>query len=192
MSLDWGVTCEMGFGQLVIGAPGSGKTTYCHGISQVEHFTSTLWNGARGGLAAAHTRLPERGHACRPQHCSLHLYLSRIRNRADETIAPFLWPFFYGPFSSAGRLAISYSRARAFSLLALSPAPHPLALPPAPHARNQYLTAAGRETVVVNLDPGNDMLPYDCAVDIMELIKLEDVMDEFALVRACVRACVRE
>jgi hypothetical protein len=46
--------------------------------------------------------------------------------------------------------------------------------------------------VVVNLDPGNDMLPYDCAVDIMELIKLEDVMDEFALVRACVRACVRE
>ncbi len=25
----------MGFGQLVIGAPGSGKTTYCHGISQV-------------------------------------------------------------------------------------------------------------------------------------------------------------
>jgi hypothetical protein len=35
--------------------------------------------------------------------------------------------------------------------------------------------------VIVNLDPGNDVLPYDCAVDVMELIKLEDVMEEFKL-----------
>ena len=33
----------------------------------------------------------------------------------------------------------------------------------------------------MNLDPGNDVLPYDCAVDVMELIKLEDVMEEFKL-----------
>ncbi|KAJ1492340.1 GPN-loop GTPase [Baffinella frigidus] len=45
----------------------------------------------------------------------------------------------------------------------------------------QYLTSLGRETVIVNLDPGNDVLPYDCAVDVMELIKLEDVMEEFKL-----------
>jgi len=32
---------------------------------------------------------------------------------------------------------------------------------------NQYLNSVGRETVVVNLDPGNDLLPYDCAVDVM-------------------------
>jgi len=35
--------------------------------------------------------------------------------------------------------------------------------------------------VVVNLDPGNDMLPYDCAVDVMDLVKLEEVMDELEL-----------
>ena len=68
----------MGFGQLVIGAPGSGKTTYCHGIAQ-------------------------------------------------------------------------------------------------------YLNSIGRETAIVNLDPGNDLLPYDCAVDVMDLVKLEEVMDEMDL-----------
>jgi hypothetical protein len=35
--------------------------------------------------------------------------------------------------------------------------------------------------VIVNLDPGNDVLPYKCAVDVMELIKLEDVMREMQL-----------
>ena len=35
--------------------------------------------------------------------------------------------------------------------------------------------------MVVNLDPGNDLLPYDCAVDIMDLVKLEEVMDELEL-----------
>ncbi len=38
-----------------------------------------------------------------------------------------------------------------------------------------------RETVVVNLDPGNDKLPYPCAVDVMGLISLEKVMDEHKL-----------
>ena len=45
----------------------------------------------------------------------------------------------------------------------------------------QFLNSVGRETVVVNLDPGNDLLPYECAVDVMELIRLEDAMDEFDL-----------
>jgi hypothetical protein len=94
-------------------------------------------------------------------------------------MALFLWPFFL----RVSACDLLLTRARFLSPRPL-PRPHPLPLPPAPRARNQYLTAAGRETVVVNLDPGNDMLPYDCAVDIMELIKLEDVMDEFALVCA--------
>lgn len=34
---------------------------------------------------------------------------------------------------------------------------------------------------MVNLDPGNDLLPYECAVDVMELIRLEDAMEEFNL-----------
>jgi hypothetical protein len=40
---------------------------------------------------------------------------------------------------------------------------------------------AFRETVIVNLDPGNDVLPYKCAVDVMDLIKLEDVMRDMQL-----------
>mmetsp|Transcript_63845 Transcript_63845/g.171046 ORF Transcript_63845/g.171046 Transcript_63845/m.171046 type:complete len:318 (-) Transcript_63845:30-983(-) len=46
---------------------------------------------------------------------------------------------------------------------------------------HQFLNSLGRETVVVNLDPGNDKLPYSCAVDVMELISLEAVMDEHKL-----------
>ncbi len=33
----------------------------------------------------------------------------------------------------------------------------------------------------MNLDPGNDKLPYPCAVDVMSLISLESVMDEHTL-----------
>lgn len=35
--------------------------------------------------------------------------------------------------------------------------------------------------MIVNLDPGNDVLPFECAVDVMELIKLEDVMRDLGL-----------
>ena len=45
----------------------------------------------------------------------------------------------------------------------------------------QFLTAAGRKVAVVNLDPANDTLPYECAVDIMDLISLQEVMREFKL-----------
>ncbi|XP_059161675.1 GPN-loop GTPase 2-like isoform X1 [Physella acuta] len=40
----------------------------------------------------------------------------------------------------------------------------------------QLLTSLGREVAVINMDPANDNLPYPCAVDISELISLEDVM----------------
>jgi GPN-loop GTPase len=45
----------------------------------------------------------------------------------------------------------------------------------------QLMHALGRECVIVNLDPANDALPYPCALNVMDLISLEDVMDEFAL-----------
>lgn len=40
----------------------------------------------------------------------------------------------------------------------------------------QFLTAIGRKCSVVNLDPANDHTNYDCAVDVRELVTLEDVM----------------
>ena len=34
---------------------------------------------------------------------------------------------------------------------------------------------------VINLDPANDRLPYECAVNIEDLIKLEDAMNQYGL-----------
>jgi GTPase SAR1 family protein len=45
----------------------------------------------------------------------------------------------------------------------------------------EFLTGIGRKVCVVNLDPANEYLPYECAVNVSELISLEDVMDEFEL-----------
>lgn len=44
-----------------------------------------------------------------------------------------------------------------------------------------YLRLIGREVSVINLDPANDKLPYDCDVDISDLVTLESVMIEFGL-----------
>ena len=45
----------------------------------------------------------------------------------------------------------------------------------------QYLSALGRKVAVINLDPANDAVSYDCAVDIMDLVSLEEVMRETKL-----------
>ncbi|CAM4702607.1 hypothetical protein PO909_009602 [Leuciscus waleckii] len=45
----------------------------------------------------------------------------------------------------------------------------------------EFLSHLGRKVVVVNLDPANETLPYPCAVDISELITLDDVMDSLKL-----------
>jgi hypothetical protein len=34
---------------------------------------------------------------------------------------------------------------------------------------------------IVNIDPANDHLPYPCAVNIADLITLDDVMEEYGL-----------
>eukprot|EP00877_Chromochloris_zofingiensis_P014559 jgi/Chrzof1/9357/UNPLg00328.t1 len=45
----------------------------------------------------------------------------------------------------------------------------------------QYLRSTGRKIAVVNLDPANDVLPYQPDIDIMELVSLDEVMQELKL-----------
>ncbi|KAJ5894780.1 GPN-loop GTPase 2 [Penicillium taxi] len=43
---------------------------------------------------------------------------------------------------------------------------------------HQFLGAIGRKCSIVNLDPANDKTSYPCAVDVRNLVTLEEVMDE--------------
>ncbi|CAL8354971.1 unnamed protein product [Arctogadus glacialis] len=45
----------------------------------------------------------------------------------------------------------------------------------------EFMGQLGRKVVVVNMDPANDGLPYKCAVDVSELVTLDDVMDNLKL-----------
>ncbi|XP_038567736.1 GPN-loop GTPase 2 [Micropterus salmoides] len=45
----------------------------------------------------------------------------------------------------------------------------------------EFLTHLGRKVVVVNMDPANEGLPYSCAVDISQLVTLDDVMEGLKL-----------
>ena len=38
-----------------------------------------------------------------------------------------------------------------------------------------------RPTIIVNLDPANESVPYDCAINITSLIALPDVAEEYHL-----------
>lgn len=49
------------------------------------------------------------------------------------------------------------------------------------HGMQQFLTLLGRKAVVVNLDPANGSLPYDCAVDLADLVSLDQVMQNLGL-----------
>ena len=40
------------------------------------------------------------------------------------------------------------------------------------------MSAIGRKCSVVNLDPANDHTSYPCAIDVRDLIKIEDIMEE--------------
>ncbi len=46
---------------------------------------------------------------------------------------------------------------------------------------HQFMHAIGRKAVVVNLDPANEDTQYECAVNVTDLITVQDVMDEFGL-----------
>lgn len=43
---------------------------------------------------------------------------------------------------------------------------------------NQFLNSIGRNSLIVNLDPANDRLPYDCTLDIRDFITLEEIMED--------------
>jgi len=45
----------------------------------------------------------------------------------------------------------------------------------------EFLGRLGRKVVVVNMDPANEGLPYTCAVDVSELVTLDDVMEGLKL-----------
>ena len=49
------------------------------------------------------------------------------------------------------------------------------------HGMKQFTAALGRRCEIINLDFANDILPYEVAVDVRELVSLEVVMDEFKL-----------
>ena len=46
---------------------------------------------------------------------------------------------------------------------------------------HQFLSAIGRKASIVNLDLANDSLSYPCALDIRDLVTLEEVMGDAQL-----------
>lgn len=99
------------FGQVVIGPPGAGKTTYCYGMEQ---FLQTL------GM----TLIKEKQAYIHPSSCIYYLRL----------------------------------------LLSMCACYH-----------------SGRRVAVVNMDFANDRVPYKAAIDVRELIDLDQIMEETQL-----------
>jgi len=48
-------------------------------------------------------------------------------------------------------------------------------------AMAELLTSLGRKVAIVNLDPGNENMSYTAAVDVAELVQVEEVMDSMRL-----------
>ncbi|GIY69228.1 GPN-loop GTPase 2 [Caerostris darwini] len=49
------------------------------------------------------------------------------------------------------------------------------------HAMSEFLKGLDRRVVIVNLDPANDFLPYEAAVNVSSLITIENVMQKYKL-----------
>ncbi|KAG4099993.1 hypothetical protein H8356DRAFT_1663488 [Neocallimastix lanati (nom. inval.)] len=49
------------------------------------------------------------------------------------------------------------------------------------HGLSQLFKSTKRDCAIVNLDPANENIPYDCDIDISSLITLEDAIDTFGL-----------
>jgi GTPase SAR1 family protein len=69
--------------------------------------------------------------------------------------------------------------------VSLSPLPFPVSLTqPITYkltAPRKFLTALNRPVAIINLDPAVPNPPYPCAVNITDLISLEEIMEEFSL-----------
>ena len=48
-------------------------------------------------------------------------------------------------------------------------------------AMSELLTSLSRKVAIVNLDPGNENMTYKPAIDVSELVTVEEVMDEMKL-----------
>lgn len=46
---------------------------------------------------------------------------------------------------------------------------------------HQFMGAIGRRCSIVNLDPANDQTSYPCALDVRDLVTLEEIMAEDTL-----------
>lgn len=49
------------------------------------------------------------------------------------------------------------------------------------HGMHQFLTALDRPVHIINLDPAVENPPYPCAINITDLISLQEIMDEHTL-----------
>ncbi|OAF68582.1 ATP-binding domain 1 family member B [Intoshia linei] len=45
------------------------------------------------------------------------------------------------------------------------------------NGRKQFLLCFGVRAIIINLDPGNENLPYDCDINISKLIKMKELME---------------
>eukprot|EP00126_Sphaerothecum_destruens_P004498 Sdes_comp18224_c0_seq1m7805 len=45
----------------------------------------------------------------------------------------------------------------------------------------EFLTGVGREVSIINLDPANDVLPYSCDINVLDVVCLASAMEEFSL-----------
>jgi GTPase SAR1 family protein len=118
----------MSFGQLVIGPPGAGKTTYCN---------------------------------------AMHDFLIAQGRSVTLRIPP-----------------PSFALASAFACASVAAFPHPSPLCWCVSlcvVICLFFLRSDSPAVVVNLDPGNDALPYPAGADVKDLISMEDVMDSFQL-----------
>lgn len=46
---------------------------------------------------------------------------------------------------------------------------------------SQFYSSINRDYIIINLDPGNDQISYDCTIDIKELININEVMENLKL-----------
>lgn len=49
------------------------------------------------------------------------------------------------------------------------------------HGVQQFKNGQGKKVAIINLDPGNNILPYDCYYDVTKLINIYNVMNEMGL-----------
>ncbi|KXN72275.1 hypothetical protein CONCODRAFT_47812 [Conidiobolus coronatus NRRL 28638] len=49
------------------------------------------------------------------------------------------------------------------------------------YGTQQFFEGIKRKCVIVNLDPANDFIPYECAINIQDLITLQDAMETYHL-----------